>query len=52
MLTIAHRINTIIHSDRVMVLSFGKIKELDSPQNLMRDENSEFSQLLKELKKE
>jgi ATP-binding cassette subfamily C (CFTR/MRP) protein 4 len=52
MLTIAHRLNTIIHSDRVLVLSFGKIKEFDEPKVLMRNEKSEFSLLLKELKKE
>lgn len=52
MLVIAHRLNTIINSDRVLVLSFGKIKEFDSPQNLMKNEHSEFTKLLKELKKE
>jgi ATP-binding cassette subfamily C (CFTR/MRP) protein 1 len=51
MLTIAHRLNTIIKSDKVLVLSFGRIKEFDSPQNLMADPASEFSQLLKELEK-
>lgn len=51
MLTIAHRLNTIIQSDRVLVLSYGRIKEFDSPNNLMRDPNSEFSQLLKDLEK-
>ena len=51
MITIAHRLNTIIASDRVLVLSFGKIKEFDSPSNLMNDKDSEFSKLLKELKK-
>ena len=51
MITIAHRLNTIIASDRVLVLSFGKIKEFDSPSNLMNDKDSEFSKLLIELKK-
>jgi ABC-type multidrug transport system fused ATPase/permease subunit len=43
MLTIAHRLNTIIHSDRVLVLSFGRIKEFDKPRRLMKNEKSEFS---------
>ena len=51
MMVIAHRINTIIQSDKVLVLSFGEIKEFDSPDALMRDNNSEFSKLIRELKK-
>ena len=52
MLTIAHRLNTIQQSDRILVLSFGRIKEFDSPATLMRDPESEFNSLLKELQKE
>lgn len=52
MLTIAHRLNTIQASDRILVLSFGTIKEFDSPANLMKDPHSEFNSLLKELAKD
>jgi ABC-type multidrug transport system fused ATPase/permease subunit len=52
MLTIAHRINTIIQSDRVLVLSFGQIAEFDKPSVLMKNPESEFSLLIQELKKE
>ncbi len=50
MITIAHRLNTIYQSDRVLVLSFGQILEFDTPTNLMKDSKSEFSKLVKELK--
>ena len=40
MLVIAHRLNTIIHSDKVLVLSFGKVAEYDSPSTLMQDKDS------------
>ena len=52
MITIAHRLNTIINSDRVLVLSYGEILEYDSPAKLMSDPESEFSRILQELKKE
>lgn len=52
MITIAHRINTIIQSDRVMVLSYGQIVEFGTPAALMSDPASEFSGLLKEIEKE
>ena len=42
MITIAHRLNTIIKSDRVLVLSYGEILEYDTPQKLMNDPDSEF----------
>ena len=45
-LTIAHRLNTIIKSDKVLHLDKGRVLEFDSPQALMADENSHFSKLL------
>ncbi|CAG2229987.1 ABC transporter ecdL,ATP-binding cassette transporter abc1,Uncharacterized ABC transporter ATP-binding protein YwjA,ABC transporter C family member 15,Multidrug resistance-associated protein 4,Multidrug resistance-associated protein 6,ABC transporter C family member 10,ABC transporter atnG,ABC transporter C family member 4,ABC transporter C family member 12,ATP-binding cassette sub-family C member 11,Multiple drug resistance-associated protein-like transporter 1,Putative uncharacterized protein YKR104W,ABC len=41
-LTIAHRLNTIMDYTRVMVLDAGIIKEFDSPNNLLKDSNSLF----------
>ena len=46
-LTIAHRIDTILDSDRIMVLDQGNLIEWDSPQRLLEDENSVFSSLVK-----
>eukprot|EP01083_Nonionella_stella_P269016 909822_1 len=46
-LTIAHRIDTIMDSDRIMVLDNGEIVEFCPPAELLADENSNFSNLLK-----
>lgn len=51
-LTIAHRINTIIDSDRILLLEDGKLSEYDSPKTLTSDPNSGLSQLLTEIKKD
>jgi ABC-type multidrug transport system fused ATPase/permease subunit len=50
-ITIAHRLNTIMASDKVLVLSHGEIAEYDSPQVLMSDPKSKFSELLQEIKR-
>jgi ATP-binding cassette, subfamily C (CFTR/MRP), member 1 len=41
-LTIAHRLNTIMHSDRVLVMQKGEVAEFDSPQNLLDRPESIF----------
>lgn len=45
-LTIAHRLNTIMNSDRIMVLDKGKVVEFDTPKNLLLNPNSYFTQLV------
>ncbi|CUM64892.1 uncharacterized protein PRCAT00002510001 [Priceomyces carsonii] len=47
-LTIAHRIDTIIDSDRILVLDKGTVKQFDSPANLLNDEDGIFYSLCKE----
>ncbi|KAF9199460.1 hypothetical protein BGZ49_010396 [Haplosporangium sp. Z 27] len=44
-LTIAHRINTIMDSDRILVLEKGQVAEYDSPQKLLQNKNSIFYSL-------
>lgn len=44
-ITIAHRLRTIIDYDRILVLDNGKVAEFDSPKRLLRDSKSKFRQL-------
>lgn len=39
MLTIAHRLNTVMESDRVIVMDAGKIVEFDHPYILLKNKN-------------
>ncbi|XP_070559572.1 ATP-binding cassette sub-family C member 8-like [Ptychodera flava] len=45
-LTIAHRISTIMDSDMVLVLSEGRVMEYDTPENLLRKDGGIFASLV------
>ena len=45
-LTIAHRIKTIIDYDLILSLAKGKLEEFGTPRDLLNDKDSYFSQLL------
>lgn len=46
-LTIAHRLNTIMDSDKIVVLDQGRVAEFASPTELLADSNSMFYALCK-----
>ncbi|TRY99951.1 hypothetical protein DNTS_010308 [Danionella cerebrum] len=45
-LTIAHRVQTVLSCDRIMVLNQGKVVEFDEPSKLLANENSRFCAML------
>lgn len=47
-ITIAHRLNTILDSDRIIVLEKGEVAEFDSPANLLKKKESLFYSLCKQ----
>lgn len=47
-LTIAHRLNTVMDYDRILVLDKGNIVEFDSPASLLKNENSVFYGMAKD----
>ncbi|CAK61098.1 unnamed protein product (macronuclear) [Paramecium tetraurelia] len=44
-LTIAHRINTILHCDKILVIDKGQLKEFGLTQELLKDKKSTFYQI-------
>ncbi|KAJ1824257.1 hypothetical protein LPJ60_000916 [Coemansia sp. RSA 2675] len=47
-LTIAHRLNTVMDSDRILVMDKGKVAELDTPANLLA-RDSHFARLVESM---
>ncbi|GFR71832.1 multidrug resistance-associated protein 4-like [Elysia marginata] len=45
-LTIAHRLYTVMDCDRIMVLDDGELKEFDTPYNLLQDTDGLFTRLV------
>ena len=46
--TIAHRLNTIIDYDKVLVMDKGMVAEFESPDNLLANPNTIFYSMAKE----
>ncbi|XP_061771734.1 ATP-binding cassette sub-family C member 10 [Nerophis ophidion] len=50
-MTIAHRLNTIMDSERVLVMHAGKVVDFDTPAALCQKDDSVFGQLLSQVTK-
>lgn len=48
-LTIAHRIQTVIDNDYILVIDAGTVAEFDKPSRLLEDPQSEFSAIVNEM---
>ena len=48
LLIIAHRLNSIITCDKILVLDEGRVVEYDTPKVLLEKENGNFMHLVKE----
>ncbi|KAI1703205.1 ABC transporter transmembrane region domain-containing protein [Ditylenchus destructor] len=44
-LTIAHRLNTVLDYDKILVMDAGRVAEFDSPRTLLANQESQFSSL-------
>lgn len=52
MLTIAHRLSTLAHSDRILVLEKGEVVEFGSPVELQRKEKGWYKDMVEKNSKE
>lgn len=46
-MTIAHRLHTVMDSDRILVMNFGKVEEYDTPENLLNIDGGIFADMVK-----
>jgi len=51
-LTVAHRLNTIMDSDYILVMDDGKAAEFDTPKNLLKEHGGKFKELVDAWEKE
>jgi ABC-type multidrug transport system fused ATPase/permease subunit len=49
-LTIAHRVNTIMDSDKILVMKDGLVAEFASPADLLKDNTTIFSDIVRHAK--
>lgn len=47
-LTIAHRISTVLDYDKIMVIERGRLLEFDSPESLLKNDKTKLYEMMKE----